>query len=189
MRKYYILEKSVQGIYPKVRIDNLEDVTIASDIESHLNKVDPKNLNLQFTLKYHAKVTDVLTSFSAGSTNFLISDRFREVLDTANLMKHMYFDAIIKNKDKEIRYNWLTLMRDYQLLDYIDYNKSVFHEIKWSTDIGQIIIKSFKHYESLHTSASFGVRLQKIVLLGTFDYSLDMFFLCPFDFNVYVSEN
>lgn len=195
MRKYYILDETVNGVCPSV--DTTEEGTrnanIAGFFEHYKDKVDPGSLHLQFKLRYHAKFTDFLSSLTGSNTSYIISDRARRILDTSYLMRHIYFDASIIREDKEYRYNYLSLMRQDSLLDFIDYEKSVFIEKEWADDKGPIRIKSYAHYESLKSSASepaaFGVRIEKLVMTDSFDRSLDMFYLCPFSIDVYVSED
>lgn len=196
MKKYYILEESIQGIYPKVDYSTPEDgekIRIACDFEKYIGLVNPWNIHLRFVLRYHAKPTDFLTTSGFVGTKYLVSDKARRVFESSNLMRHIFFDATVSQKDQEYRYSLLTLMNQYDLVEYIDYEKSVFREIEWVNRKGLIKIHSYSHYKSLQESAAepaaFGAKIEKLVMSDSFDRSLDMFYLTPFGINVYVSED
>lgn len=191
--KYYIIEESLAGVYPKVECDTINEADIASKFSNYIGKVNPQSLNLHYTLKYHAKVTDVLTSLSCGNFNFLVSERFKQLLEEANLAGHIFFKASVMQKEKELRYYMLTLLTDEKVLGYIDYAKSKFRETEYGSKyVGPIItINSYKHYRELLEAATnimFAVRSEKLIMAEDFDRSLDMFTFKTFDRKVYISE-
>lgn len=190
--KYYIIEESLAGVYPKVKCDTINEADIASKFSNYIGKVNPQSLNLHYTLKYHAKVTDVLTSLSCGNFNFLVSERFKQLLEEANLAGHIFFKASVMQKEKELRYYMLTLLTDEKVLGYIDYAKSKFRETEYGFKyVGPITINSYKHFRELFEAAAntiFDVTSEKLIMAEDFDRSLDMFTFKTFDRKVYISE-
>lgn len=142
-------------------------------------------------MKKKAKFTDVLSSTAGPFTDFLISSKVKEIIDSSHVMQHQFFEASIKTNDQEYEYYWLHLSQP-NLVDALNYEESEFYQTEWEfLNKGPIKIKSYEHYMKLKAKdedGSFGVSLNKIVLKENFDRSLDLFFLLPFDFNIYVSE-
>lgn len=102
-----------------------------------------------------------------------------------------FLKHLLKKNDQEYEYYWLHLSQP-NLVDALNYEESEFYQTEWEfLNKGPIKIKSYEHYIELKAKdedGSFGVSLNKIVLKEKFDRSLDLFFLLPFDFNIYVSE-
>ncbi|MBP3536323.1 MAG: hypothetical protein J6J93_02150 [Muribaculaceae bacterium] len=193
MKKYYVIDKTLERVYPQVENVTKKSVSIANIFEPYVNIVDPKKLELKFKLEKRAKLTDVLTTIPSGTFNYLISERAKNVLQTMRISRHVFFDATVMEKDIPHRYSWLHLMKDTELLASIDYDKSEFRYSEYGLGEGvPIKIDSYAHYKSLEASSdeptAFDVEMTKIVMKDDFDRSLDMFFLNPFDFNIYVSE-
>ena len=172
-KKYYILQKETYSIYPQV---DCLSVLQAQQISSWkmFQDVKPK---LSFRLKNKAKLTDVLSS--------------TEIFDSSHVMQHQYFETSVKTVNKEYEYYWLHLSQP-NLIDALSYEESEFRQTEWEfLNKGSINIKSYSHYTELKAKdkeGSFGVSLDKIAMTEKFDRTLDMFFLLPFDFNIYVSE-
>lgn len=186
-KTYYILQKEAYSIYPQV---DCLSVFQAQQISSWkiFSGIKPK---LSFRLKKKAKFTDVLSSTAGPFTDFLISSKVKEIIDSSHVMQHQFFEASIKTNDQEYEYYWLHLSQP-NLVDALNYEESEFYQTEWEfLNKGPIKIKSYEHYMKLKAKdedGSFGVSLNKIVLKENFDRSLDFFFLLPFDFNIYVSE-
>ena len=186
-KKYYILQKKTYRIYPQ---DDCLSVFQAQQISSWkmFSDVKPK---LSFCLKNKAKFTDVLSTTAGPFTDFLISSKVKEIIDSSHIMRHQFFNASIKTVNNEYKYYWLHLSQP-DLIDALNYEESEFHQTEWEIlNKGTIKIKSYEHYMELKSKdkdKSFGASLNKIVMTEKFDKSLDLFFLLPFDFNVYVSE-
>lgn len=188
MKQYYILKESQYGGYPKVDCLTIFQAQLI-DSRKIYSGIKP---TLKFQLKRkNGRMTDVLSTTAGPTTDFLISERLKNIIDRANIMRHQYFDALVINANDEYTYHWLHLSQP-ELINGLDYKKSIFYQAEWGFDNKKpITIESYGHYESLKTKdndGSFCVGLDKIVLADTFDRSLDMFFLLPFDSNVYVSE-
>ena len=98
---------------------------------------------------------------------------------------------VVTSKESEYEYYWLHLSQP-NLIDALSYEESEFRQTEWEfLNKGSINIKSYSHYTELKAKdkeGSFGVSLDKIAMTEKFDRTLDMFFLLPFDFNIYVSE-
>lgn len=186
-KTYYILQKEAYSIYPQV---DCLSVFQAQQISSWkiFSGIKPK---LSFRLKKKAKFTDVLSSTAGPFTDFLISSKVKEIIDSSHVMQHQFFEASIKTNDQKHEYYWLHLSQP-NLVDALNYEESEFCQTEWEfLNKGPIKIKSYEHYMKLKAKdedGSFGVSLNKIVLKENFDRSLDLFFLLPFDFNIYVSE-
>ena len=147
---------------------------------------------LKFRLKNKAKLTDVLSSTAGPFTDFLINQKVKEIIDSSHIMQHQFFKALIEKGRQEYDYYWLHLSQP-DLINALDYEKSEFYQTEWELlNKGTIKIKSFEHYQNLKAKdkeGAFGVSLKKIVMTEKFDRSLDLFFLLPFDFNIYISES
>lgn len=187
-KKYYILQKETYSIYPQV---DCLSVFQAQQISSWkmFSGVKP---TLSFCLKNKAQFTDVLSSTAGPFTDFLVNSKVKDIIDSSHIMQHQFFEATVKNANKDYEYYWLHLSQP-NLIEALNYNESEFHQTEWEfINKGPIKIKSFEHYMELKAKdvdGSFGVTLDKIVMTEKFNRSLDLFFLMPFDFNIYVSED
>ena len=186
-KKYYILQKETYGVYPQV---DCLSIFQAQQISSWkmFPGVKPK---LSFRLKNKAKFTDVLSSTAGPATDFLINSKVKDILDGSHIMQHQFFEASVRKNNQEYEYHWLHLSQP-NLIDALSFEESEFRQTEWELiNKGPIKIRSYDHYMELKAhdkEGAFGVSLDKIVMTEKFDRSLDMFFLLPFDFNVYVSE-
>lgn len=186
-KTYYILQKETYNIYPQV---DCLSVFQAQQI-SVWNMISPVEPSLRFRLKNKAKLTDVLSSTAGPFTDFLVGQKFKDVIEDSHIMQHQFFKAIVEKGKQKYDYHWLHLSQP-DLINALDYEKSEFHQTEWEIlDKGAIKINSFEHYQTLKAKdreGSFGVSLKKIVMTEKFDRTLDLFFLLPFDFNIYISE-
>lgn len=187
-KTYYILQKETYNIYPQV---DCLSVFQAQQISSW-NMITAVKPLLKFRLKNKAKLTDVLSSTAGPFTDFLINQKVKEIIDSSHIMQHQFFKALIEKGRQEYDYYWLHLSQP-DLINALDYEKSEFYQTEWELlNKGTIKIKSFEHYQNLKAKdkeGAFGVSLKKIVMTEKFDRSLDLFFLLPFDFNIYISES
>lgn len=185
---YYILQKEAYSIYPQV---DCLSVFQAQQI-STWNMITAVKPSLKFRLKNKAKLTDVLSSTAGPFTDFLINQKVKEIIDSSHIMQHQFFKAVIETDKQEYDYYWLHLSQP-DLISALDYEKSEFYQTEWEfLNKGAIKIKSYEHYQKLKArdkEGSFGVSLKNIVMTEKFDRSLDLFFLLPFDFNIYISES
>lgn len=86
-KTYYILQKEAYSIYPQV---DCLSVFQAQQISSWkiFSGIKPK---LSFRLKKKAKFTDVLSSTAGPFTDFLISSKVKEIIDSSHVMQHQFF--------------------------------------------------------------------------------------------------
>lgn len=157
-KTYYILQKEAYSIYPQV---DCLSVFQAQQISSWkiFSGIKPK---LSFRLKKKAKFTDVLSSTAGPFTDFLISSKVKEIIDSSHVMQHQFFEASIKTNDQEYEYYWLHLSQP-NLVDALNYEESEFYQTEWEfLNKGPIKIKSYEHYMKLKAKdedGSFGVSL------------------------------
>jgi len=147
---------------------------------------------LIFELQKTAKLTDVLSNAAISASGFLISSKVKDILDRFNLMKHKYYDAIIviPKTGETLNYHWLHLCQP-ELINQLDYEKSVFYETRWEFREDIIKLTSYKHYEELKAkdkNAMFGVELDEIFVVETFDKELDIFTFIPFSGQKFISS-
>ena len=124
-------------------------------------------------------------SANLGKNNEPIQNRLSFLIDCKSVTLHhltiLSFPMVRPAWD-----NW------WLLIDALSYEESEFRQTEWEfLNKGSINIKSYSHYTELKAKdkeGSFGVSLDKIAMTEKFDRTLDMFFLLPFDFNIYVSE-
>ena len=97
-KTYYILQKEAYSIYPQV---DCLSVFQAQQISSWkiFSGIKPK---LSFRLKKKAKFTDVLSSTAGPFTDFLISSKVKEIIDSSHVMQHQFFEASIKKMTKNM---------------------------------------------------------------------------------------
>lgn len=193
MKKYYVIDTKLQRVYPSVENNTPDETNIASLFEHRGVNVAPDSLELKFTLKKSAKLTDFQTTLPGGPFNFLISERAKNILQTMRISCHVFFDATVMEKDIPHRYCWLHLMKDTELLASIDYEKSEFRYSRYGFGEGvPIKIDSYAHYKSLEASSdeptAFDVEMTKIVMKDDFDRSIDMMDFTPFYSDILVSE-
>lgn len=186
MDKYYIVKPSIKGVYPQVKCDSVPVMQLITPW-----KIFPENLiTLDFTFDNRARITDVLNKLCGPITDFLISEKFKNIISDCKIMNHQYFKALVKTKKENLIYYLLHLSQP-DLVNYIDYKSSLFYETEWEFRKGPIKIDSYEHYERLHAQdkeAKFGVSIDKLVMNDDFDRSIDMFFFLPFENKVYISE-
>ena len=186
-KTYYILQKEAYSIYPQV---DCLSVFQAQQISSWkiFSGIKPK---LSFRLKKKAKFTDVLSSTAGPFTDFLISSKVKEIIDSSHVMQHQFFEASIKSNDQEYEYYWLHLSQP-NLVDALNYEESEFCQTEWEfLNKGPIKIKSYEHYMKLKAKGS---KKNKSKDLSKFSFNTILFNETPnepsssFDFNIYVSE-
>lgn len=187
-KTYYIMQKEASSTYPQV---DCLSVFQAQQL-SAWKMISPVKPSLRFRMKNKAELTDVLSSTAGPFTDFIISPKVKGIIESSHIMQHQYFNAEIEMNKQKYDYYWLHLSQP-ELIMALDYEKSEFFQTQWEIfDKGPIQIKSFEHYQELKAKdkeGAFGVSLKKIVMTEKFDRTLDLFFLLPFDFNIFISES
>lgn len=117
MKQYYILKESQYGGYPKVDCLTIFQAQLI-DSRKIYSGIKP---TLKFQLKRkNGRMTDVLSTTAGPTTDFLISERLKNIIDRANIMRHQYFDALVINANDEYTYHWLHLSQP-ELINGLDY--------------------------------------------------------------------
>lgn len=180
------IDPDAGGEFPQVNTNSFVGSTITA-----YDWPSPKDLTtLEPRLDPAAKVTDVLSEATTSAFGFLIGSNVQRNLAKFDLMEHRLFDCPVAGDDPSLSsYQWLHLF-DPDLVQRLDYERSVFVEIDYFDEVGSIEIHSFEHYQSLKAQdedAEFGVELKHAVLsAGTPVY--DMLAFLPFFGEVLVSK-
>lgn len=183
---FFKIESTDEGGYPQVECDCVPIMQLISPWKLH----NEKFCSLEFTLKKKAALTDLLSTTAGPYIDLLISENFKNVICQCNIMSHQYFEAVVNSPQGPQPYFFLHLCQP-NLVDFIDYQKSIFYETEWGFYKCPILINSYEHYLSLKSKAnsvSFGVEIEKIAMTENFDRSIDMFYILQFDNSIYISE-
>jgi hypothetical protein len=85
----------------------------------------PDNLDLDYlSVDRKAKMTDVLSLFN-NACGFVLSDKFKQILDRMNLPPHRYYPAIIEHK-KKFYHNYFYLHIVWDYFQFLKFDESVF---------------------------------------------------------------
>lgn len=151
--------------------------------------------NIQkFELEKNAKLTDSLYCFGlSGYNNFLVSPKFKDLLERHRLMGHQFIESIVYGR-KKTTYNYYFFHNsDLRLPELVDYQKSTVYSTEWLNNNTRkpITLQNFEEYKylmSLDKEAKMDYHLDQIALSESFDHELDLFNLFPLDCNCYISE-
>lgn len=138
-----------------------------------------------------AKLSDLMSSqFYNG---FIVSEKLKNIFEESNISDYKFYDVKLFDKGKEIR-GYYYFHSASCLRDYIDYPKSTFY-------IGQMLGKKIRDlkaqintYEDLvkiHKDLPIGDELlypNSFYLSAKFPFNIDLFRLCAFDYNFYISK-
>lgn len=148
----------------------------------------------KFELERNAKLTDSLYCFGlSGYNNFLVSPKFKDLLERHHLMGHQFIESIVFGR-KKTTYNYYFFHNsDLRLPELVDYQKSTFYSTEWLNNNTRkpITLQNFEEYKylmSLDKEAKMDYHLDQIALSESFDHELDLFNLFPLDCNCYISE-
>ncbi len=134
MNKYYFINHSTDlkiiGHYPQVEHISHECHLSLSTPYSLKNLVSWKFPDKEPMLDYlilhkKAKLTDVLSFGMISAQGFLVSERFKEILEQLHLMPHKFYPAKIEYKGTLFNYCFLHLVSSSY--DIIDFQKSKFY--------------------------------------------------------------
>ena len=183
---YYKIAPTNNGGYPQVDCDSVPVIQLISEWKRYNTSL----FSLEFSLKKKAILTDLLSTTAGPYADLLISSKFKDLISDCKIMGHQYFKAMVNTKKGVQAYFFLHLCQP-DLVNYIDYKKTLFYETEWEFYKAPIYIESYEHYVNLKSKdekASFGVSIEKLVMDDNFDRNIDMFYLLPFDSSLYVSE-
>ncbi|MBX3242374.1 MAG: hypothetical protein KIT80_04490 [Chitinophagaceae bacterium] len=200
MSKYFFINVStdlkIVGHYPQV-----EHISH----ECHLSLSTPRSLKKIVSWKFpdeppfldylilhkKATLTDVLSFGMISTQGFLVSERFKNLLEQFNIISHKFYLAKVEYKGTFFTYYFLHLVSNN--FDIIDFEKSTFYisviDLKKIDDI-TIIDKSdflIKKDELLKQSKS--IRVQRLFFIEQFyKKPMDMFYLPGLHFNIFISK-
>jgi len=201
--KYYLLEEACRteetgNQYPQILkmskdhdYDDDKGVYVFSRVALPSTKPDLKYLMLDD----NAKLTDMLSAVMLRLNGFLISEKFKNLLQKYKLPEHQFYEAYIMNaKGEQFKYYWLQMLRDNDM-KYVDFENSGF--IISSTSIIQkdfrsIRIGSYSEYlserEKLEPKQI--IRISELCLNKEFtEAGLDIFSIPSYKPSWIISEN
>ena len=181
-------EKEI-GFYPQT--------TLAKDYNPTLDDSHRKvfwskfpNFNPVYNLELNANAiqTDYLDAIDI-TAGFVISPRFKAVLETCHLPPHRFYPINVEHKGMALDYFWFHHIADiYQHIDLVASSVTIFHKFNFKI-IENLKIESLEQVKKLKSSLHFdkGMRFNEIVLKKDFpDY--DVFDLTDIQFVSLISE-
>lgn len=199
---YYIIKPATDTtetgpVYPQVSKMapgyNFKATNSVHALSRETEKLPDYEPNLDyFIVNGKAKLSDLL-SVSVIYGGFLISEKFKTVLQQFNLPNHKFYPAKVQYKKQFYDYYWLHIICD--LTDNVDYQKSTFFVYhNFSKNIGYIdiaskdeIIQKRAKLKSDNPGKTVTIWAEKIFLNTPFK-KLDLFEIGMFDANCYISE-
>ncbi|QEC44621.1 imm11 family protein [Pseudobacter ginsenosidimutans] len=151
------------------------------------------NLN-HFSLHGRAKLTDIL-SVSVIHGGFLISEKFKTLLEKFTLPTHKFYPAKVQTKKQFLDYYWLHIICN--LSDYVDYPKSTFFVYyNFSKNLGyvdvlsknELIIKEEK-LKSDNPGKTVAIWAEKIYLNSSLNTRFDLFKIGTINSDYFISES
>lgn len=144
--------------------------------------------DLRFKLARGAKLCDMMSVGGSNSAMKLISQRLHDfILSNAILPSHRFYDCFIETKDGIIKYYFLHLVNP-ELIEYIDFEKTIFFKKKNSENLEILNINSYQDY--LRIKADLGIlytiRIKKFSLLKPIPYKV---FIMPFILETLISKD
>ena len=142
---------------------------------------------LRFKLARGANLCDMMSVGGSNSALKLVSKRLHDfILSNAILPSHRFYDCFIKTKDGIIKYYFLHLVNP-ELIEYIDFEKTIFFKKKNSENLEILNIISYQDY--LRIKADLGmlytIRVKKFSLQKPIPYSI---FVMPFILETLISN-
>jgi hypothetical protein len=181
-------EKEI-GFYPQT--------TLAKDYNPTLDDSHRKvfwskfpNFNPVYNLELNANAirTDYLDAIDI-TTGFVISPRFKAILETCHLPPHRFYPIKVEHKGMTLDYFWFHHIADiYRHIDLMASSVTIFHKFNFKI-IENLKIESLEKVKKLKSSLPFdqGMRFNEIVLKRDFpDY--DVFDLTDIQFVSLISE-
>lgn len=199
---YYIIQPAVDtpetgSVFPQVQkmrpgynYQAVNSVHALSREVEHLPEYLP-DLDY-FVVNGKAKLTDLL-SVSVAYGGFLISPKFKELLEQCNLPVHKFFPAKVFYQKKMYDYYWMHVICD--LTNDVDYTHSTFFVYhNYSQNLGFVTVSSkedlLRKKEKLkkdNPDKTVTIWAEKIFLQPSAISNLDLFQIGLFDSNYYIS--
>jgi hypothetical protein len=146
-----------------------------------------------FVLDRKANLTDLL-SVSLVHGGFLISPKFKDLIEQFSLPLHKIYPAKVLDKTQMCDYYWIHIISD--LTDCVDFNRSTFFVYyNYSHNLGFVKVSSkedlLRMKEKLkkeNPGKSITIWAEKIFFLPTFVDNFDLFQIGLFDSHYYISQ-
>jgi hypothetical protein len=181
-------EKEI-GFYPQTTLAKDYNPTLDDSHRKVFRSKFP-NFNPVYNLELNANAirTDYLDAIDI-TTGFVISPRFKAILETCHLPPHRFYPIKVEHKGMTLDYFWFHHIADiYRHIDLMASSVTIFH--KFNFNIIEILkIESLEKVKRLKSSLPFdqGMRFNEIVLKRDFpDY--DVFDLTGIQFVSLISE-
>jgi hypothetical protein len=147
-----------------------------------------------FVLHNRAKLSDILSASVLNSCGFIVSEKFKKLIEGFNIMPHQFYDANVYYKKEKHPYYWMHIIGN--MYSFVDYKKSVFFIYhNFSHNIGYISIDSFEDYlmqkekiETNNPTKTVTVWAEKIHLNNNFGSTLDFFKIGRFNSQYFISN-
>ena len=188
---YYLINNDVESKavgrkYPQLECKNLVYAHAIPDFGPSKIKY-----NLSFDLVKGAKLTDVLSTTAISASGFIISERFRKILEDYKLEQYELIPVEIINHEQTYNYYFLHFY-GLDMVNCLDYQQSIFRIIKWGfNDLGTKKFDSYESYQNymkeFNKEYSLIAHLDCVVLKEEF-YDLDVFSFPYFGNEVFISE-
>ncbi len=179
-------DKEVGNVFPQVSCESLDLAhTIKYDEFSNFET------NLIFTLQPKAKLTDVLSQAAISASGFLINEKIKNILSNFNLIEHKYYNCIIRDRAGKVHnYSWIHLM-EFNILNKIDYNKSIFYTTEFGFRESEILITSLDDYfnKIKDLDSMWSIKADFIKFKDGDNITYDLFTIPNFFNHLFISEN
>lgn len=200
---YYILKPAMDtaetgSVYPQVQKMspgyNYNAHNSVHALSREVEKIPEYEPNLDYFIAHgKAKLSDLL-SVAVVYGGFLVSNKFKTILEQFNLPIHKFYPAKVKHKNQFYSYYWLHIICN--LTDQVDYPKSTFFVYhNFSKNLGYVDIASKEDLiqkrikiKSDNPGKTVTIWGEKIVLNASFNKTLDLFEIGTFDANSYITE-
>ena len=147
-----------------------------------------------FVLSNRTGLSDMLSTSVINTGGFLISEKFKNVIENFKIIPHKFYEAKVLYKKSIFPYYWFHAIGN--MYSFVDYKKSkffIYHN--FSHNIGYINIDSFEDYiikkekiKKDNPTKTVTIWAEKIFLNEDFDKTLDFFEVGIFNSQYFISE-
>jgi hypothetical protein len=146
-----------------------------------------------FVVNGKARLTDLL-SVAPVNGGFLISNRFKTLLEKFKIAQHRFYAAKVSHKKEFYDYYWIHIISN--LAEFVDYPKSTFFiYYNYSHNLGYVTVDSKEDFKDQkekikkdNPDKTITIWADKIRLNEDFDLSLDLFEIGCFNSNYCISD-
>jgi hypothetical protein len=190
--QYYILSPAVgtkeTGMaYPAVESYDNYDFNAPNSVHKiKFNEFPDFEPDIRFKLAKGAKLCDMMGQATISGHGFLISERLKVVLESANTVPCKFYYATIEEKGIFHKYYWAHFVWK-ENYNHIIWRKSDFIVKKFSKNEGSIFINSYEDYKQ--KSIDIGkIKLIQYTSMGVSNIPFD-FFTLPLEINLVGNKN